>query len=151
MKAIPVQPVLNSFCALCLMFLIGPAVASFAHGQAPNDYSCDQSKHPGDAIGSEITGEGTGAEISLFDETTRSQVGKFTFLGGLWFFDGGTSTEVQEGTTVKSFSFAGYNSSNAADLKICASGKYFVLSSQGRRFRIYFPSLAFAAYIMDIK
>jgi hypothetical protein len=151
MKTTPASRTLNSFCALCLALLIGPTVASFAHGQAPNDYSCDQSKHPSDAIGSSITGENSGVEIGLFDETTQSQVGKFTFVGGLWLFDGGTSAEVQEGTTVKSFSFGDYNSSNAADLKICASGKYFVLSSQGRRFRIFFPSLAFAAYVTEIK
>jgi len=57
--------------------------------QAAPAYRCTETSHPGDEIGSAITGENTGFEVALFDEDTRSQVGKFVFTGGLWFFEGG--------------------------------------------------------------
>ena len=128
------------------------AAAPTPAGSAPAaHYSCTNSVHASDAIGSEITGEGTGAEITLYDENTRSEVGKFTFLGGLWFFNGGESTEVQAGTRVLDFSLGNYHQSGTASLSLCASGKYFILTSDGRHFRIGFPSAAFAAFIMEIE
>lgn len=137
--------------SVCLTAMIGLAGTAFAQGQAPPEYSCTQSTHPSDAVGSEITGTGTGAEITLFDEGTRSRVGEFSFTGGLWFFNGGESTEVESGTRVLAFSFGDYHSGGSTNSKLCASGRYFILSSAGRRFRIYFPSAAFAAFILEIK
>jgi len=116
-----------------------------------DEYTCSQSHYPGDAIGSEIKGENTGAKIALFDEITRTQVGNFSFTGGLWFFDGGKGTDVEEGTRVLDFSFGNYHSNSSENLNICSYGKYFILSSSDRRFRIHFPSLAFAATIFEIK
>ncbi len=137
--------------AFCSVATICTAVPAFTQEQSTPAYSCDTTRHPGDAIGSEIKGESTGAEIALYDETTRSQVGSFAFTGGLWFFDGGQSTEVAEGTHVVSFSFGDYHPGASANLSLCSSGRYFILSSEGRRFRISFPSLGFAALIMEIK
>jgi hypothetical protein len=114
-------------------------------------YSCHQDSQPPDAIGTKIEGEGTGAIIGLYDENTRSRVGSFSFNGGLWFFDGGKSTEVEAGTRVLDFSFGDYHPGGPMTLSICASGKYFILSSEGRRFRIHFPSVTFAAFILEIK
>jgi hypothetical protein len=91
-----------------------------------------------------------GAEIGLFDETTGSRVGTFKLDGSLWFFDGGKSTEVGKDTRLQDFSFHDYHP-DPKTLKLCASGKYFILSSGVRRFRILFPDATFAAFIVEIR
>ena len=140
---------LGAKCILvCLAVTIGVSVTEYAHGQAQTDYSCNKVAQPPDAIGSELQGE---FDVALYDEQTRSQVGKFTFDGGLWFFDGGQVTDVQEGTRVLDFSFGDYHPSGSANLKLCASGKYFILSSENRRFRIQFPSNGPSAFVWEIK
>jgi hypothetical protein len=111
--------------------------------------SCLQNTHPPDAIGSAVDGDGV--VIELFDRGTRARVGNFTFTGSLWFFDGGRSTEVKEGTTVQNLSFREYHPASSENLKICASGGTFVLFTSSRRFKIDFPSPAFAAFAEEIK
>ena len=129
-----------------------PPATAFAQGQTPPkqsspQYNCSKSTHR-NALGSAV--EGMGAEIGLFDETTRSRIGTFKLDGSLWFFDGGKSTEVGKDTYLQDFSFRNYHP-DPKTLKLCSSGKYFILSTGSRRFRILFPSPTFAAFILEIK
>jgi hypothetical protein len=137
------------FAFICISVTIGLAVTARAQDKAQTDYSCNKSALPHDAIVSGLRGEEF--EVGLYDEHTRSQVGKFTFTGALWFFDGGHTTIVQEGTRVLDFSFGNYHPGGTANLKLCASDKYFILPSENRRFRLEFPSNGPAAFITEIK
>ena len=112
--------------------------------------SCLQDVHPADAVGSAIQGTSTGAQIALFDEAKKANVGKLVFVGKLWFFDGGSSTEVDKTTKVMAFAVGNFKP-DAKDVKICASGKYFIVSALKRRFQIYFPSLQFSALVKEIE
>jgi hypothetical protein len=94
---------------------------------------------------------GHGAEIILFDAHNRqSGVRMFRFVGKLWFFDFGESTEVGEDVRLLGFSFGDYNP-DPRTLRLCTSGNYFILSSGSRRFRIEFPFATFAALILEIE